>query len=51
VAWGGGPVKNVAKTPLVGGQWKKGTKHKFDLVVVENSLAKNIPAKGQLEPI
>jgi branched-chain amino acid transport system substrate-binding protein len=51
VAWGNGPVKNVAKTPLVGGQWKKGTKHKFDLVVVENSLAKNIPAKGQLEPI
>jgi branched-chain amino acid transport system substrate-binding protein len=51
VAWGGGPVKNVAKTPLVGGQWKKGTKHKFDLVVVENSLAKNIPAKGQFEPI
>ncbi len=23
VAWGSGPVKNVAKTPLVGGQWVK----------------------------
>ena len=51
VAWGAGPVKNVAKTPLVGGQWKKGGKYKFDLVVVENSLAKNIPLGGKLEPL
>ena len=31
VAWGSGPVKNVAKTPLVGGQWIKGQTHRFDL--------------------
>ncbi len=51
IAWGSGPVKNVAKTPLVGGQWRKGRTHKFDLYVVENSLAPNIPTGGQLEPI
>jgi hypothetical protein len=50
VKWGGqGPFKNVAKTPLVGGQWKKGTKHKFELAVVSNTLASNIPVQGKLE--
>ena len=31
ISWKGGqnnPVKNACKTPLVGGQWKKGKKHK-----------------------
>jgi branched-chain amino acid transport system substrate-binding protein len=50
VKWGGqGPFKNVAKTPLVGGQWKKGEKHKFELVIVNNSLAPNIPVQGKLD--
>ena len=50
VKWGGkGPFKNVAKTPLVGGQWKKGTKHRFELAVVSNTLAPNIPVQGKLE--
>ena len=49
VAWGKGPVKNVAKTPLVGGQWVKGKKYKYDLVVVNNQTAPNIPAKGKLK--
>lgn len=48
VAWGSGPVKNVAKTPLVGGQWVKGKKYKYDLVVVTNKLAPNIPLGGKL---
>ena len=51
VKWGGGPVKNVAKTPLVGGQWRKGGKFKYELVIVENSLAKNIPVQDTLKPI
>lgn len=51
VKWGSGPVKNVAKTPLVGGQWRKGSKFKYDLVIVENSLAKNIPVQDTLKPI
>ena len=51
VAWGGGPVKNVAKTPLVGGQWRRGGSRKYDLVVVSNSQAPAIPTAGKLEPI
>ena len=36
-------MKNVCKTPLVSGQWVKGEKHKYDLVVVDNRLAPEIP--------
>jgi branched-chain amino acid transport system substrate-binding protein len=46
-----GPVPNVAKTPLVGGQWGKGTKFKYEIVVVSNTLAKDIPTAGTLRPI
>jgi branched-chain amino acid transport system substrate-binding protein len=49
VAWGGGPVKNVAKTPLVGGQWVKGSKYKYDLVIVNNQTAPSIPTAGSLK--
>jgi len=45
-----GPVPNVSKTPLVGGQWKKTAKG-FDLVVVENSQALMVPVKGKFEPL
>lgn len=48
VAWGNGPVKNVAKTPLVGGQWVKGKKFKYELVIVSNKAAQNIPLGGKL---
>jgi branched-chain amino acid transport system substrate-binding protein len=49
VKWGGqGPFKNVSKTPLVLGQWVKGTKNKVELVVVNNEAATNIPAAGKL---
>jgi len=52
VKWGGGgPFKNVSKTPLVGGQWRLGGKHKYDLVIVENKGAPNIPTGGKMEPI
>ncbi len=51
IAWGKGPVKNVAKTALVGGQWVKGKKNKFDLVIVNNKTAPNIPASAKLKPI
>lgn len=45
-----GPVPNVCKTPLVSGQWnRKGSS--FELEVVENSLAPNIPQQAQLKPI
>lgn len=51
VAWGTGPVKNVAKTPLVGGQWGKGAKHRFDLTVVSNKLEPRVPLGGHLKAI
>jgi branched-chain amino acid transport system substrate-binding protein len=51
IKWSGGPVKNVAKTPLVGGQWRKGGKFKYDLVIVDNSQAKNIPVQDKLKLI
>jgi branched-chain amino acid transport system substrate-binding protein len=50
VKWGGaGPFKNVSKTPLVLGQWVPGTKHKYELVIVENHAAPNIPIGGKLK--
>ena len=52
VKWGGpGPFKNVSKTPLVLGQWVKGSKHKVDLIIVNNETAKNIPTGGTLKPM
>ena len=51
ISWAKGPVKNVAKTPLVGGQWVKGKKYKFDLVIVNNETAPNIPTGGKLKAI
>ena len=50
VHWTGKPVKNVSKTPLVGGQWqKKGDK--FELVITENKTAPEIPTGGKLLPL
>ncbi|MEW9837290.1 ABC transporter substrate-binding protein [Mesorhizobium marinum] len=47
VDWSKGPVKNVSKTPLVGGQWqKKGDK--FELVITTNTQAPEIPVGGEL---
>lgn len=50
VKFGGqGPFKNVSKTPLVGGQWVKGRSTPYELVVVNNETAKDIPVGGQLK--
>jgi branched-chain amino acid transport system substrate-binding protein len=52
VKWGGaGPMKNVSKTPLVLGQWVKGTKYKVELVVVNNQASPSVPTGGTLKPI
>ncbi|MBW3663169.1 MAG: ABC transporter substrate-binding protein [Actinobacteria bacterium] len=45
-----GPA-NVAKTPLVGGQWKAGEEHRYELVIVSNETAPDIPTGGELEPL
>ncbi len=54
LSWKGGPtnpVKNVCTTPLVGGQWKPGTKFKYDKHVVYNKTAPNIPLDSPFEVI
>jgi branched-chain amino acid transport system substrate-binding protein len=45
---GAGPMRNVSKTPLVGGQWVKGTKTRYELVIVDNQTMPSIPAGGKL---
>ena len=56
LAWDGAGLppfaaKNVAKTPLVGGQWRLKDGGGYDLVIVDNQTAPNIPAGGSMEPI
>ena len=52
VSWSGGgprnPVRNVCTTPLVGGQWKRGSTTPYDLAVVNNARAPDIPVTGDL---
>ena len=43
--------RNVAKTPLVGGQWRLRDNGKYEVVVVDNQSAPNIPAGGKLEAL
>ena len=50
ISWAKGPVPNVTKTPLVGGQWrfKDG---KYDIFITDNRTAPAIPVAGQMEAI
>ncbi|MEO9826029.1 MAG: ABC transporter substrate-binding protein [Paracoccaceae bacterium] len=50
VDWSSGPVPNVSKTPLVGGQWQK-EGDTFDLKIVANSAQPDIPLTGDLKLI
>ncbi len=45
------PVPNVCTTPITGGQWVKGTKYPYDLIVVNNSQAAEVPTQGELQPL
>jgi branched-chain amino acid transport system substrate-binding protein len=54
LTWKGGPlnpVPNACITPLVGGQWKRGKKFKYDLEIVSNKTAPNIPLDSPFEAI
>ena len=44
-------AQNVAKTPLVGGQWRLKDGGGYDLVIVENSDHPSIPTGGKMEEI
>jgi branched-chain amino acid transport system substrate-binding protein len=43
--------KNIAKTPLVGGQWRLRDGSKYDIVITDNKTAPMIPVGGKMEPI
>lgn len=43
--------KNVTKTPLVGGQWRRSDDGNFRLVIVDNQTYPDIPVTGDMEPI
>ena len=47
IKWSGTPVKNVSKTPLVAGQWRKRGSG-FELVICEDTTAPNIKAQEKL---
>ncbi len=42
---------NVARTPLVGGQWRRGRAWPFELEIVSNANHPEIPATSTLQPI
>jgi branched-chain amino acid transport system substrate-binding protein len=44
-------VPNVTKTPLVGGQWGRGKDGHFEITIVSNRSAPNIPTGGKLRPL
>ena len=54
IAWDGENLppfaaKNIAKTPLVGGQWRLKDGGGYDLVITDNKTAPNIPVGGKME--
>ncbi len=56
IAWNGEGVppfaaQNICKTPLVGGQWRRQDDGSFELVVVDNATAPNIPTGGVMEAL
>ena len=56
LAWDGAGLppfaaRNVAKTPLVGGQWRLKDGGGYDLVIVDNQTAPDIPTGGVMEVI
>lgn len=44
-------ARNVAKTPLVGGQWRLRDGGGYDLVIVDNATAPDVPTGGSMEEI
>lgn len=53
VNWADTPIKNVAKTAVVGGQWRAGkavgSKHKYELLITNNGSAPAIPVQSPVK--
>ena len=48
INWANGPVKNVTKTPLAGGQWQR-VDGKLELKIVNNKQNPQLPVTGELK--
>lgn len=46
-----GPFPNTALTPLVVGQWTKGSKYPLELAIVDNTTTPEVPLNGEPTPI
>jgi branched-chain amino acid transport system substrate-binding protein len=46
-----GPFPNTSETKCVAGQWRQGKRWPLELLIVDNSLAPNIPTQGAPEPM
>ena len=53
VDWKNSAIKNVAKTPLVGGQWRRAAAgpRAYDLVITSNQTAREIPVGADFEEL
>ncbi|NHT75701.1 ABC transporter substrate-binding protein [Ferranicluibacter rubi] len=49
VKWANGPHPNVSKTPILGGQWRKGEKWPYDLKIVEAKTYPIMEPQAKLE--
>ena len=49
INWSTGPVPNVSKTPLVGGQWQTGEDYPFEMKILTNDTGLDIPITGTIE--
>jgi branched-chain amino acid transport system substrate-binding protein len=53
VNWADTPIKNVAKTAVLGGQWRAGkavgSKHKYELLITNNGSAPHIPVQSPVK--
>jgi len=51
VSWHSGPLPNIAKTPLVGGQWRRGRQFPFELAIVSNRNHPDIGLTATVEAV
>lgn len=50
VNWVDTPIRNVAKTEVVGGQWVRGQgRHRYDLLITNNGSAPHIPVQAKVK--
>ena len=45
------PVPNVVKTPMVGGQWVKGSTWPYDVTIVSNAASPTVPVQSKVQPL